>query len=154
MLFKLLTPLKKSLFTGLLTVAIIVPFSLQAESEKAFAISVGSANLDWVDCPAFLGKGCKLAVLHGDPSKPNADVIFKTPGDFYLPKHWHSSAERMILISGELDLHYDGQKTLHAGPGMYIYGPAKLAHSGHCVSAVPCELFIAFEGPIDAHENH
>ncbi len=36
-------------------------------------------------------------------------------------------------------------------PGNYIYGPSKKPHDGRCVSTDPCILFIAFEGPIDAH---
>jgi len=30
------------------------------------------------------------------------------------------------------------------------YGPAKLPHSGSCVSTTPCVLFIAFESSVDA----
>ena len=34
--------------------------------------------------------------------------------------------------------------------GSYAYGPAQRPHVGSCVSAEPCLLFIAFEGPVDA----
>jgi uncharacterized cupin superfamily protein len=94
--------------------------------------------------------GCGLAVLHGDPAKPNADVLLQVPGGQNLPHHWHSSAERMVLISGELEVAYDGQEPAVLTPGTYAYGPAKLAHRASCRSADPCVLFIAFEGPVDA----
>ena len=151
--------LKQTLITGL-TVLLLSTVSVQADhhkGEKAMAISINSANLTWMDCPAVVDPnkmGCKLAVLHGDPAKDNADVIFKTPGGFVIPLHWHSSAERMLLVNGTMELVYDGQEKLVAGPSMYIYGPAKLPHHGKCISAEPCDLFIAFESPVDVNEKH
>jgi quercetin dioxygenase-like cupin family protein len=89
-------------------------------------------------------------VLHGDPAKANADVLFKLPANSKLPLHWHSSAERMLLVAGELHVTYEGQAAATLKPGTYAYGPAGRAHSGVCASAVPCVLFIAFESPVDA----
>jgi quercetin dioxygenase-like cupin family protein len=94
--------------------------------------------------------GCAIAVLQGDPAARNADVFFRVPPGSVLPRHWHTSAERMVLVAGELHLTYDGQATQVARPGTYIYGPAKLPHEGRCAPAGACVLFIAFEEPIDA----
>ena len=95
-------------------------------------------------------KGCGIAVLHGDPSKDNVDVFLKVPAKSTLPLHWHTSAERMVLVAGELHVTYDGQKKAVLRSGTYAYGPAKRPHKGFCASAVPCVLFIAFESPLDA----
>ena len=89
-------------------------------------------------------------MLHGDPAKANADVFFKVPANSKLPLHWHSSAERMLLVTGELSVTYEGQAATTLKAGTYAYGPAKKPHSGTCVSATPCVLFIAFESPVDA----
>lgn len=67
-----------------------------------------------------------------------------------LPRHWHTSAERMVLVSGELHLTFDSQKTEIARSGTYIYAPPELPHEGRCGTGDPCILFIAFEEPIDA----
>ncbi len=91
-----------------------------------------------------------MTVLHGDPVKPNADVLFKVPASSTLPVHWHTSAERMVLIAGELHVTFAGQQPAVLKPGTYAYGPSKRPHGGACVSATPCILFIAFEGPVDA----
>lgn len=106
--------------------------------------------LEWGACPPFLPKGCGIAVLHGDPSKDNVDVFFKVPAQSMIPLHWHTSAERMVLVAGELHVTYDGQQTAVLRPGTYAYGPAKRPHSGYCASAGPCILFIALESPLDA----
>ena len=64
--------------------------------------------------------------------------------------HTVTSAERMVLVSGELQVTYEGQKMSVLKAGSYAYGPAKVPHKGYCASAAPCVLFVAFEGPVDA----
>jgi len=118
--------------------------------EPALALTADDAQLMWGPCPPFLPEGCGIAVLHGDPAKDNLDVFFKVPARSSIPLHWHTSAERMVLVAGELHVTYDGQKTAVLKPGTYAYGPAKRPHDGFCASDVPCVLFIAFESPLDA----
>ena len=119
-------------------------------SEQALTQTADDAQLKWGPCPAFLPKGCAIAVLHGDPAQDNFDVFFKVPARSTIPLHWHTSAERMVLVAGELHVTYDGQKTAILRPGTYGYGPAKRPHDGFCASSDPCVLFIAFESPLDA----
>jgi len=107
-------------------------------------------DLKWGPCPPFMPEGCAIAVLHGDPSKNNLDVLFKVPANANIPNHWHNSAERMILISGELQVTYKGEKTQTLKAGSYAYGPSKKPHTAKCGSKEPCVLFIAFEEPLDA----
>ena len=118
--------------------------------EKSVTWTADDPNLKWGPCPPFLPKGCGVAVLHGDPAKDNVDVFFKVPAKSTLPPHFHSSADRMVLVAGELHVTYEGQAKAVLKPGTYAYGPAKLPHKGFCASAVPCILFIAFESPLDA----
>jgi quercetin dioxygenase-like cupin family protein len=121
-----------------------------ADQEKAITWTADDSRLQWGPCPAFLPEGCRIAVLNGDPAKANADVFFKVPAGSKLPLHWHSSAERMVLVAGELLVTYEGQAAATMKAGTYAYGPARQPHSGTCVSAAPCVLFIAFESPVDA----
>ena len=119
-------------------------------SEPALARGAQDLGLTWGPCPEFMPKGCGIAVLHGDPGKPNADIFFKVPGGSEIAEHWHSSAERMVLVSGEMHVTYRGQEKVVLKPGLYAYGPAKASHEASCVSSEPCVLFIAFESPVDA----
>lgn len=121
-----------------------------ASAESALAIAVSDEDLEWGACPAFMPEGCEIAVLHGDPARPNADVFFRVPGGSEIPVHWHTSAERMVLVSGEMTVAYEGQDPATLKTGMYAYGPARLPHSATCKAGDPCVLFIAFEGPVDA----
>jgi quercetin dioxygenase-like cupin family protein len=117
--------------------------------EPALAKSAQDAQLQWGPCPPFMPAGCGLAVLHGDPAKANADVFLKLNANTAIPEHWHTSAERMVLVAGELHVQYEGQAKAVLTPGMYAYGPAKVLHSASCAGSAPCVLFIAFESPID-----
>ena len=142
-------PLKIALTLGLLFAGGFPGAPLSAQ-EPPLSWTAKDAKLKWGPCPPFLPKGCEIAVLHGDPAKSNVDVFFKVPAGSTIPRHWHTSAERMVLVSGELHVTYDGHKTAVLKPGTYAYGPAKLPHKAECKKAGPCVLFIAFESPLDA----
>jgi quercetin dioxygenase-like cupin family protein len=122
----------------------------QTLPERAVARSAQDAQLQWGPCPPFMPAGCGLAVLHGDPAKANADVFLKLPAGGAIPDHTHTSAERMVLVAGELHVNYQGQDKVVLKPGMYAYGPARLPHSASCAGTAPCVLFIAFEAAVDA----
>lgn len=125
-------------------------FAETSAPEPAIARDADDASLAWGGCPEFLPAGCAIAVLHGDPSKPNVDILFKVPGKSEIAPHTHTSAERMVLVAGDMQVSYDGQPAVRLTPGTYAYGPAGRVHSASCVSDVPCVLFIAFEWPLDA----
>lgn len=142
---------RPALFTAILLALLAGAAALAADArQQALAIAHDDPQLEWGPCPEFFAEGCAIAVLHGDPAGDNADIFFKVPAGSTIPNHWHSSAERMILVSGEMHLTYDGQDKQVLRPGMYAYGPAKLAHEGSCAAGDPCILFIAFESPVDA----
>ena len=136
----------------LLCIAVSLSFSFAQADEKAIVASFQDKDVKWGGCPAFIGEGCQIAVLHGDPAKNNLDIYFKVPADFKIPHHWHTSAERMVLVSGTMDVTYDNQETETIKTGMYAYGPSKRPHTAYCRKGKPCVLFIAFEEPLDAYE--
>lgn len=120
---------------------------------NSVAVDLNSEDLTWGGCPEFMPEGCNIAVLHGDPATTNSDILFKVPANSDIPMHWHNSAERMVLISGEMEVTYEGEKTQLLKPGHYAYGPAEKPHTARCKDAGPCVLFIAFELPVDAFEG-
>jgi quercetin dioxygenase-like cupin family protein len=143
----ILQSLKFAMSGLLLAGNLAAPVSAQ---ELPITRTTKSSELKWGPCPPFLPKECEISVLNGDPAKNNADIFFKVPANTVIPRHWHTSAERMVLVSGELHVTYDGHKTAVLKPGTYAYGPAKLPHKAECKKAGPCVLFIAFVAPVDA----
>jgi quercetin dioxygenase-like cupin family protein len=130
-----------------LVAGLVAPFATLAD-EGAFIRT--AADVEWGPCPEFMPEGCALAVLQGNPAERNADALFKLPANTTAPAHWHTSAERVVLISGEMQVEYEGQEPVVLMPGTYAYGPPRLSHSATCNSDEDCVLFIAFEEPVDA----
>lgn len=118
--------------------------------DKAVAVSADDDAIEWGPCPEFFPETCRIGVLHGDPAEPHADIFFRVPGNTDLPAHTHTSAERMVLISGRMSVDYEGQETAMLEPGTYAWGPPGLPHSATCLEGDDCVLFIAFNGPVDA----
>ena len=120
------------------------------ESEDSVVRSFEDPSLEWGACPPFMPEGCNIAVLHGDPSKTDVDVLFKVNGKSSIPNHWHNSHERMVLLTGKLQVTYKGESTQTMNVGDYAFGPAKKPHTAKCISKDPCILFIGFGEPLDA----
>ncbi|MEX2496997.1 MAG: cupin domain-containing protein [Woeseia sp.] len=139
--------------TGPLAAACIALFAAPSAAladDAAFTRTADSSEIQWGPCPAFMPEGCGLAVLQGDPAQPNADALFRLAAGTTAPPHWHHSAERMVLLSGEMEVTYEGQDPVTLKPGTYAYGPPRLSHDATCRSDDDCVLFIAFEEPVDA----
>jgi len=133
-----------------ITLSFVSSVGVAKDKEVAIVKVWDDNGLKWVPAPAFMPEGTELSVLHGDPSKMNADAFFKMKPKAMIPSHWHTSPERMVLIAGEMHVTYEGQEKIILKPGNYAYGPAKLSHEAFCASETPCVLFIAFEKSVDA----
>ncbi len=118
--------------------------------ENSVVKSFDDRAMEWGPCPSFMPEGCNISVLHGDPSKTNVDVLFKVNGRSSIPNHWHNSHERMVLLTGKMQVTYKGESTQTMNVGDYAYGPAKKPHTAKCISKDPCILFIGFGEPLDA----
>jgi len=61
-------------------------------------------ELKWSDAPANLPPGTKIALLDGDPAKPDQLFTYrlKMPAGARLVPHAHSADEHVTIISGEL----------------------------------------------------
>lgn len=142
-------PLRSLALSGALMLAAAAA-AAAPRGEAPLAVKVSDPTLKWGPCPSIFPAGCEIAVLHGDPAKPNADVFLRVPAGQRLPTHTHTSAERMILVTGELRVKYQGAAATTLTPGMYAFGPAGLPHEADCQAGAACTLFIAFEAPVDA----
>jgi mannose-6-phosphate isomerase-like protein (cupin superfamily) len=140
-----------SILTSIITLLLLAPAAMLAQDGNlSFTRSMDDEQLKWGGCPEFMPESCSIAVLQGDPAKPDADIFFKMQGNTTVPNHWHHSAERMVLVSGKMEVTYKGEETAVITPGTYAYGPPEKPHVASCVSEEPCVLFIAFSKPVDA----
>ncbi|WMI69657.1 cupin domain-containing protein [Mangrovimonas sp. YM274] len=118
-------------------------------SELSIAKTIHDKDLKWNPAPDFF-PGCTFTILNGDITKPNLDFFFKIEPNTEVIKHTHNSPERMILISGELEVTYENEPTSLLKAGTYAYGPAGKPHKAKCLNKGPCVLFIALVDPFNA----
>ena len=135
---------------SILSGSLLLAWTAVLPAQAPLAIDPAGKSVKWGPCPPIFATGCEIAVLRGDPALPNADVLLRVRGGTLLGWHRHTSAERMILIAGQMRVEYQGSKPALLKRGDYAFGPAGLPHKANCLGAAPCILFIAFEGPVDA----
>ncbi len=144
--------LKQAIF--LLTFGLAFVMNAQVPVENSVELSVvrtaDDTDLNWGPCPPFMPGGCSIAVLHGNPAEINSDILFKVEPNSDIPNHRHTSAERMILVSGEMVVTYEGEQPQTLKAGSFAYGPPQKPHTARCGDAGPCILYIAFTEPLDA----
>jgi len=90
-------------------------------------------GIKWVDGPASLPKGAKMAVLEGDPAKEGPFVFrVKVPDGYRVPPHTHPKVERVTVISGTFNIgmgeKFDEKATKPMPAGTYGYWQPNMAH--------------------------
>jgi quercetin dioxygenase-like cupin family protein len=90
----------------------------QHEGGKGFAV-VTSHDLKWIDPPAILPPGAKVAVLEGDPGKDGPFVMrVRMPDGYRIPPHTHPKPERITVISGTFNVAMGDKFDLTKGRAM------------------------------------
>jgi hypothetical protein len=65
-------------------------------------IMMTADDLNWVEGPASLPTGTKVAILEGNPTKEGPFTVrLELPADYSIKPHWHPGVEHISVISGE-----------------------------------------------------
>lgn len=96
-------------------------------------VTITPADIRWVDAPPALPPGAKVAVLEGDPTKPDPFTMrIKFPAGYKILPHWHPAVEHATVISGALNMgigdKFDPVKTKELPAGSFSMMPAKTNH--------------------------
>jgi quercetin dioxygenase-like cupin family protein len=105
------------------------PTMAQAAEHRFF----NSADIKWVDGPASLPKGAKIAVLEGDLASPGPFTMrVMAPAGFKIPPHWHPGIEHVTVVSGAFFMGmgdtWDESKGHELTPGSFSYMAAGTRH--------------------------
>lgn len=92
-----------------------------------------AAAVKWGEVPPFLPKGAKLAVLIGDPSKPEPFTIrLQMPDGYKIAPHTHPTDEHVTVLSGTfraaMGTTWDDKALGDFAPGSYANMAATMAH--------------------------
>jgi mannose-6-phosphate isomerase-like protein (cupin superfamily) len=129
--------------------ALATPVEAQEAPEAPILLTPDDPSLEWAPCGDPFPQGCDFAVLRLGPDGWNSDVFYRIQANTALPAHWHTSQERMILISGEFHVDFDGHDPIVMRAGNYAWGPPGVPHTARCADRGTCLLFVAFVDPPD-----
>ena len=92
-----------------------------------------AAAVKWMDAPPFLPKGAKLAVLVGDPGKPEPFTVrLQMPDGYKIPPHTHPTDEHVTVLSGTfraaMGAKWDDKALGDFAPGSYANMAASMPH--------------------------
>jgi|SRR5262245_7048680 len=130
-----------------LTLAFAAPSMAQATH-----LEVPADKVQWGPAPPVLPTGAQLAVLEGNPAEKGAIVMrLKLPANYNIPAHWHSTTERITVLSGSFHVgmgdKLDKQQSETLDAGGFLSLPAKMHHFAW--TSAPTVVQINLEGPFD-----
>jgi quercetin dioxygenase-like cupin family protein len=77
---------------------------LFAASALCQAAPAAAPTLKWGPAPPNFPAGAMMAVVSGDPGKPGPFVVqLKMPDGYTFPPHFHPTAEKVTVISGQFN---------------------------------------------------
>ena len=138
-----------------LAAAILAQGSGQAKAKGApktagAPIFMQSGNLKWVDLNPTGAPGVKIADVWGDHTKSGYGAFLKFPAGFLAPLHTHTSAIKIVVISGTYMQTPEGKAEERMGPGSYVFQPGgNYKHISACDKSSECVLFIESIGKFD-----
>jgi hypothetical protein len=121
-----------SIFALLVIAACALAFGQTTGSKPDHAFLV-KEELKWLDGPASLPAGAKVALLEGDPAKDGPFTLrLQMPDGFTIQPHWHPTVEHITVLSGTFNIGM-GEKFDKSGgralpAGAFAFMPPGMRH--------------------------
>lgn len=107
-----------------------------------------ASQLKWEPMPGL--PGAMQAPLWGHPQKGEHGVMYKWPAGTSVPLHWHSRADRAVVVAGTMLLAPEGKPAVELGPGSFFSFGGHVKHATSCKAGADCVFFLEREGTFDA----
>ena len=90
-------------------------------------------DLKWIDGPASLPAGSKVALMEGDPGKEGPFTLrLQLPDGFTIQPHWHPAVEHVTVISGTFNIgmgeKFDKSGGRAVSAGAFAFMPPGMRH--------------------------
>ena len=90
-------------------------------------------EMKWMEGPASLPKGSKVALLEGNPANQGPFTIrLQLPDGFTIQPHWHPAVEHITVISGTFNIGMGEKLDTSAGralpAGAFAFMPPGMRH--------------------------
>jgi len=92
-----------------------------------------TADIKWMDGPASLPAGAKVALLEGNPAQEGPFTMrLQLPDGFQIQPHWHPAVEHVTVISGTFNLgmgeKFDKSSGRSLAAGSFAFMPPGVRH--------------------------
>jgi quercetin dioxygenase-like cupin family protein len=144
-----------------IAVYIIVPLLVALAGLMVWRVSYGAARVKdnpiyhsaaagpWQPCEGL--PGCEFIPSRGDPARGASEAVFRLAPGVAFAKHWHTSPEHVVGISGKISWNLENGEMHTVSAGDYLYYPSKMVHWGSCASSEPCVYYVYDDQPYDIH---
>ena len=120
-----------------------------AHDDAVHAFSTRFQDLKWEKTNPEQGSNSpEVAILHQDAKE--TELFIRSPRNYHVPRHWHSSDETITVLRGTFILKHDGsdeRMTLNVGD--FGYMPAKMIHEAWTGPAEEAVYFVTTDGAFD-----
>ena len=142
----------RRLTAQLASLAIGLAFTAGPVFAQSTHVLVPADKVQWGPAPPVLPAGAQIAVMEGNPAEKGLLTLrLRLPAHYNLPPHWHSTIERVTVLSGSLHVgmgdKLDRKASQPLKPGGFASLPAKMHHFAWTDKATVVQ--ITLEGPFD-----
>ena len=90
--------------------------STAVAAEPALVVKLAGKFKPCPDAPP----GCEHIMFRGDPQTEPFQKVYRFPKGWVFPKHWHISAEDLVMVRGTIVLNSEGGREQTLRPGDYV----------------------------------
>ena len=150
------TPLATRLFGSLIAALLPLLFAaLGASAQVAHSpahVMENPGAAKWGPAPPMLPPGAQIAVLAGNPSRPEPYAVrLKFPASYDIQAHSHPTDEHVVVVSGELFMGMGNKLDKKSALGLAVGGFALMPANANHFAFTRAETTIVLygQGPVE-----
>lgn len=90
-----------------------------------------------------------MSVVYGDPRRGPYGAFNRFPAGTVIPRHTHSNAADVVVVSGVLYNYRPGDRRREYGPGSYLSEPPNIQHTTRCGTGAECLVYLTHREALD-----
>ncbi len=140
---------QRQLLGGIFALFLVVFISASTQGQMAGQMAAQNmADMKFATVPG-LPTQTVGSVQSGDPSKGPFILFAKAAAGSTIPWHWHTAAERLMIVSGAADVQMKDGNPVRLEAGGFASLPAQHVHQFRCER--DCTFYLDSDGAFDIH---
>jgi quercetin dioxygenase-like cupin family protein len=132
----------------LIAIAVIATLAMAQQSSQPTVVTNINDIKSWSVAP-HVPECDKVVPMDGDVHGSSSVTLVKFNQGCTVPMHWHSSGEKLVIVSGTARIETQGNSPQTVKAGDYWSIPAHTYHQITCTT--DCMFYRFNDGPVDLH---